>query len=407
MRLIDIIRLSTRIFKTNKLRTMLTILGISVGIAAILFLVSLGSGLQQVLISQIATSLLSMDIKVDPNALIKLDQDRIDKIAAIDGVAKENGNAAVSPVFRTSSMMKVDELSGAVTAILVKTSFFGMEGVKAEKGSFFTSDTDNKIVVSTATLQLFNLNIDNALGKTAHFELYMPKIDESGNVTPTEEVNIKVLEKTYEIAGIIDDNSESYIYMPADSVENLKIPFYTQLKLTAATKEAIPSVKSQIEVIGFTATAMNDTVSDTDRIFQAIQVILSIFGAVALLVSAIGMFNTMTIALLERTQEIGIMKSLGASRQDIWKLFLAESVIIGFLGGAAGILLGYLGTVAVDAGVNALAKNFGGQQVKLFYISSGFVLFIIVFSIVVGFVTGLYPSRRASRLNPLEALRYK
>lgn len=401
MRIIDIFRLSTRIFKTNKLRTSLTILGISVGIGAILFLVSLGSGLQHVLISQIATSLLSMDVKVDSNALVKMDKDRIEKIKSINEITE------VSPVFRASSMMKVDELSGAISTILVKTSFFRMEGLKVVKGDFFTGDADNKIVISAATLQLFNLNKDNALGKTARFELYMPKIDEAGNLVDTEEVVIKSIEKTYEIVGIIDDNAESYAYMPMDSVEGLNIPFYTQLKLTARDQKDIPKIKAEIEVIGFTPTAMSDTVSDTDRIFQAIQIILSVFGAVALIVSAIGMFNTMTIALLERTQEIGIMKALGASRQDIWKLFLAESVIIGFLGGTVGIILGFVGTYAVNAGINVLAKNFGGQQVNLFYTSNSFVFFIIVFSTVVGFITGLYPSRRASRLNPLEALRYK
>ncbi|MBU4339074.1 ABC transporter permease [Patescibacteria group bacterium] len=381
---------------------MLTVLGISVGIGAILFLVSLGSGLQHILISEIAASMLSMDIKVDSSALIKLDKDQIEKIKSINGVAE------VSPVFKISSMMRVDELSGAISAILVKPPFFSMEGLKVANGVFFTGDSDNKIVVSTATLQLFNLSADNTLGKTVRFELFMPKIDEkNGNLVNSEEVETVRLEKTYEIVGIVDDSSESYIYMPMDSVENLKIPFYTQLKLTAKDQKDIPEIKTQIEIIGFVPTALSDTISDADRIFQAIQIILSVFGAVALVVSAIGMFNTMTIALLERTQEIGIMKALGASRHDIWKLFLAESVIIGFLGGAVGIILGFSGTYAVNAGVNVLAKNFGGQQVSLFYTSNSFVFFIIIFSTIVGFVTGLYPSRRASRLNPLEALRYK
>lgn len=401
MRIIDILRLSTRIFKTNKLRTMLTILGISVGIGAILFLVSLGSGLQHVLISQIATSLLSMDIKVDPNALLKLTDEKVEAVKMISGVAE------VSPVFKTASLTKANNLSGDPPVVLVQPSFFTMEGIKISKGAFFENNSDTKIVISMPVLQRFNMTLDDAIGKTATFELYMPKVDESGNIIDTEAVEIKVLEKTYEIVGIVDDGSEGNIYMPMGSVENLKIPFYTQLKITATDQKVIPEIKSQIEKLGFTPTAMSDTVSDTDRIFQAIQIVLSIFGAVALVVSAIGMFNTMTIALLERTQEIGIMKSLGASRQDIWKLFLAESVIIGFLGGAVGIALGLFGTYVVNAGVNALAKSFGGQQVSLFYTSINFVIFIIVFSTVVGFVTGLYPSRRASRLNPLEALRYK
>lgn len=379
---------------------MLTVLGISVGIAAILFLVSLGSGLQQMLISQIASSLLSMDIKVSSDALVKLNDERVEKIKAIYGVTE------VSPIFKVSSTMTVNERGGDIPVFLVKTSFFNMEGLKIAKGDFFKNDSENKIIISIPVLQRFNLTTDNAIGKTANFDLYMPKVDESGNVIDNEQVDIKTLEKIYEIIGIVDMSEES-VYMPMSSVENLQIPFYTQLKLAAKDQEIIPEIKRQIEVIGFTPTAMSDTVSDTDRIFQAIQIILSVFGAVALVVSAIGMFNTMTIALLERTQEIGIMKSLGASRQDIWKLFLAESVIIGFLGGAVGIILGLSGTYLVNEGVNFLASRYSGQQVSLFYTSPNFVFFIIIFSTVVGFITGLYPSRRASRLNPLEALRYK
>lgn len=381
---------------------MLTILGISVGIGAILFLVSLGSGLQHLLINQIAASLLSMDIKVEDGALVKMTPDRVDQIKAVNGIVD------VSPVFRIGSTIQIDDVRAEVTATyLVKTPFFGMEGVKLAKGNFFTNNNDNKIVVSPTVLKLFNLELDNAVGKTAKFSLFMPKVDENGNVTEKDQFDLKILEENYEIVGITEDNSDIAIYMPVGSVKDLKIPYYTQLKITARDQQSIPGIKSDIEKIGFTPTAMSDTVSDTDRIFQAIQIILSVFGAVALVVSAIGMFNTMTIALLERTQEIGIMKSLGASRQDIWKLFLAESVIIGFLGGGGGILLGYACTVAVNAGVNILAKNFGGEAVNLFYVSPDFVAFIIAFSTVVGFITGLYPSQRASRLNPLEALRYK
>lgn len=140
---------------------------------------------------------------------------------------------------------------------------------------------------------------------------------------------------------------------------------------------------------------------------DTINIILLVFGAVALFVSAIGMFNTMTIALLERAQEIGIMKALGASRQDIRKLFLAESIIIGFLGGMFGIIIGYIGIHAVNTGVNALAKSMGGQMFDLFYIPASFIIFILVFSTAVGLLTGLYPAKRAAELNPLEALRYK
>ncbi len=401
MRSIDIFRLSTRIFKTNKLRTTLTILGISVGIAAILFLVSLGLGLQHILISQIASSLRLLDIKTDSFSLIKLDKENIEKIKSLSGVED------ISPAFEVNSFMKIDDLSGSMFVILTGKSFFVLDNIKPKKGNFFTGNAENKIVVSTAALKLFNLEIDEAIGKKAKFSLNMPRISEDANPKSTEDVDIKDLDKIYEIAGVVDDSSKSYAFMPIDSVENIEIPYYTQVKINAKTQEVVGEVKGQLEKMGFAPTAVSDTISDTDRIFQAIQIILSVFGAVALIVSAIGMFNTMTIALLERTQEIGIMKALGASRRDIWKLFLAESVIIGFLGGFFGIMIGFGGTYAVNAGINYLAKSLGGQEVNMFYTPAAFVIFIIVFSSVVGFITGLYPAKRASNLSPLEALRYK
>jgi putative ABC transport system permease protein len=127
----------------------------------------------------------------------------------------------------------------------------------------------------------------------------------------------------------------------------------------------------------------------------------------ALIVSAIGMFNTMTISLLERTQEIAIMKSLGASARDIWSMFLTESILIGFLGGTLGIGIGFVGTEVFNFFLNFIAKNFGGMSVDIFYIPLWFIIFIIVFSTIVGMVTGFYPAKRAAALDILEALRYK
>lgn len=388
-------------FKTNKLRTLLTILGISVGIGAILFLVSLGYGLQQILINQITTSdaMLSMDIMVDSSSPVKLDQESVEKIQAISGIAE------ISPMFSTGAQMKVGDLTGDMLVNLSNASFLRLSGIKVIRGDVYKTDNENKIIISTAGLQLFNLSPDDAIGKTAAFNLFMPKKNEKGEVT--EDLEVKAVDKNFEIGGVVDDNVSSYVFLPLGAIENLDIPFYSQLKVKVKEQKIIEPVRGEIIALGFIVTALSDTITDANRIFNAIQMILSIFGAVALLVSAIGMFNTMTIALLERTQEIGIMKALGAARRDIWKMFLAESVIIGFLGGLGGIIIGFLGKYSVNMGINFLARSFGGQKIDLFYTPTSFVLFIITFSTVVGFVTGLYPARRASKLNPLEALRYK
>ncbi len=401
MRLIDTLRLSTRMFKTNRLRTLLTILGISVGIGTILFLVSLGYGLRQLLISQIATSdaMLSIDIMTDSASPVKLDNEMINKIKNVNGIVE------TSPMFSTTAQMKVGELTGGVSVNLSSASFLRLSGIKVVKGEAFKDDSENKIIVSTAALQLFGLTLEDAIGKSASFSLFLFKKNEKGEYT--EDVDVKEINKDFQIAGIIDD-SISYVFIPTGAVGDLDIPFYSELRVKVSDQEKIMEAKDQIIKLGFTAvTAMSETITDANRIFDAVNIILSVFGAVALLVSAIGMFNTMTIALLERTQEIGIMKALGASRQDIWKLFLAESIIIGFLGGMCGILIGYGGKYAVNMGINALAKSMGGQVFDLFYTPISFVIFIAAFSTIVGFITGLYPSKRAAGLNPLEALRYK
>lgn len=402
MKLVDTFKLSTRMFKTNKLRTILTILGIAVGIGTILFLVSLGFGLQKILIEQLASSdaLLSMDIITDPSSLIKLDKKNLDKIGAIPGVKE------VSPMFALGGQMSIDETRGDIPYIyFASTSYMRLAGIKPTEGQLFTANDDNKIVITTAALKMFNLTNEQGIGKNATFTLLVPKKSENDEFS--DELEEKKVEKTFEIAGIIDDETTNSVFVPIDSVPDIEIPYYSNVKIKAAEQGVIEEVKNKIIDLGFNVSAMSETIADANKIFSAINIILSVFGAVALIVSAIGMFNTMTIALLERTQEIGIMKALGASRRDIWKMFLAESVIIGFLGGSVGILIGYIGKFVFNFGLNTLASTMGGQQIDLFYTPIQFVIFIMFFSTTVGIITGLYPAKRASQLNPLEALRYK
>ena len=158
---------------------------------------------------------------------------------------------------------------------------------------------------------------------------------------------------------------------------------------------------------GFSVSSLSDTVAQANKVFSAVQLTLMFFGFVALSVSAIGMFNTMTIALLERTEEIGIMKSTGASRNSISLMFIMESTIMGLLGALGGVVISYLGGFIVNSLLNVVAARFGGQAINLFYSPLWFVFTIIGFGAFVGLLTGVFPARSASRIDPLEALRYK
>jgi ABC-type antimicrobial peptide transport system permease subunit len=190
-------------------------------------------------------------------------------------------------------------------------------------------------------------------------------------------------------------------------LDNVHIDKYSVLKIKADNDKDLEIIRSQIVERGFLVSSLSDTIEQANKIFKIIQIFLFFFGFIALVVSAIGMFNTMTITLLERTNEIGIMRSIGISGRDIRKIFLMEASLMGLFGGIGGVAVGYVAGQAVNFLINILAKNFGGTSISLFYSPWQFILIVVGFSIVVGFLTGIYPSIRASRLNPLDALRYK
>jgi putative ABC transport system permease protein len=164
-------------------------------------------------------------------------------------------------------------------------------------------------------------------------------------------------------------------------------------------------VKDAISQKGFSVSSLSETVAEVNKLFGVVNIVLSIFGIITLAVSAIGMFNTMTVALLERTTEIGIMRSIGASRMDILLMFIIESTLMGFCGGIAGVVLGIASGQTVNLIVNIAAKYMGGKSLVLFSYPLWFLGFILVFSIFIGFATGIGPAKRASSLDPLDALR--
>jgi ABC-type antimicrobial peptide transport system permease subunit len=215
------------------------------------------------------------------------------------------------------------------------------------------------------------------------------------------------VDKKYTLRGIIEDELQLYAYVDKASVQDMTFNQYDKIKIKVTADDKLEGVREEIINKGYYVSAISDLVDQAKQIFNVSQIILALFGVVALIVSAIGMFNTMTITLLERTQEIGIMKTLGASSYVVWKMFLVESILIGFSGGVMGLLLGYLGSWGTNSAVNMLARSFGGIEVNLFYIPGWFVIFILSFSVLVGAVTGFYPARRAAKLNSLKALRYK
>jgi putative ABC transport system permease protein len=399
MRFSDVLRLSLRMFKTRRMRTLLTILGISVGSGTILFLVSFGYGLQNIIFEKIATNEALLSLDVSPGGeLLPINDESLNKIKNIAQVEK------VSPVGTIPAQIKMGNLNSNTVINAIDVSYFSLAVIEPVAGQLFTEADTGSVVVSSAVAKLLNIqNVADLVGKDVSFALFSTKISDTG----TEETTVMDLPSTFKVAGVIDDDNSNYAYMNLSAVDGYEIKNYSLLKVKVAKDVDLDPVRTQIADMGFVVSALSDTIAQAKTIFNGVQIVLSLFGIVALFVSAIGMFNTMTITLLERTNEIGIMKSIGASNGDIWFLFVVESLSMGFMGGLTGVMIGVLGGQTFNYILNLLAKGLGGKSLSLFYSPWWFIATILAFSSVVGLFTGLWPARRASTLDTLKALKYK
>jgi putative ABC transport system permease protein len=397
MNIFDLISLSLRMFRTRPMRTMLTILGVSLGIGAVLFLVSLGYGLQNTILDKITTSdsLLSINVDPGPSGLLPLDRKAIEKLSKIQNVTE------VSPMVSLPAQVALGDYTADSMVNGINPSYFSYSGLSPFGGRFF-SDNKFEAVISSAGAKMYNFDNASIIGQEISIILFVPEND-----SENQEVKITEKKEKYKIVGVIQDDNTNFVYLPLGSLSDVGYDVYANAKIRVNNSEDLEKIRAEITDMGFLASSLSDTVEQTKKIFKVAQIVLALFGLIALGVSAIGMFNTMTIALLERINEIGIMRSIGVSKRSIRALFVMESVIIGFLGGVFGVLIGYMAGVASNFGLNILARAFGGQHMNIFYSPSWFVLIIIFFSTFIGLVTGIYPSIKASRINPLDALRYK
>jgi len=402
MRLIDLFKLSTRMFKARTSRTLLTILGMGVGISAILFLVSLGYGLQNVLLEKITTSdaLLSLDATPDKEKNTVIDDPFLDQIASLDGVSE------ISPVSQISTQVHFNNLISNIGTEIVKPSFFSLDGLEVDYGTIIDDNVENGIVISSAFAKIFKEEPKNIIRKQVELSLIMPKSvqQDEGKEVETELIPV---DDAFTIIGMIE-KEEPIVYLNLKDVQKYaSIPYYTRLKVKAEKTDYIEQLRVALNEKGLSVSTLSDTVDQANKVFGVMQIILALFGVIALIVSAIGMFNTMTVTLLERTEEIGIMKSIGVSDRDILMMFVCESSIMGFFGGLTGVLIGIIGGKVFNLALNLVAQRFGGESIQIFYSPLWFIGLILLLGTIVGFITGLVPARRASSIDPLDALRYK
>ncbi len=283
--------------------------------------------------------------------------------------------------------------------------------ITSELGMAETVEVDTKplpetaqrvALVNTSMLNLLGLSIENAVGE--EFEstfVYDSKLFNKTNYLVESE------KASYKIVGVVSDTGSPTFYVPYNDMLVNGIESVSNIKVVIYNTDDVGTVRRYIENLGFQTHSVVDTVARISSIFDVVRTALLLLGLIALSVASLGMFNTLTVSLLEKTREVGLLKTMGMKSTEIKVLFLAESVIMSVMGGFFGILLGFLIGRLISFLVSMIAISQGHEALDIAYIPAVLAIIIIVLSLIVGVITGWYPAKRATKISALNALRYE
>lgn len=466
----NLIELSLRNMGMKKTRTLVTMGGMAIGIAFIVFLVSVGYGLQNLVITRVvrldelrqADVLpgLSDDLSLNENVIgsltslqhvksalpviavvgkltykqsvsdvavygVTTDYLKYSAVQPIRGKLFESNDTSLSVQKSQNPQKEVTEIAQSDAKVTGKknsekisvlgTSTQSSTGslplvdiasqsgeTKSEVKVISVASNMKELVVNEATLQLLGIDINDAIGKkiTTTFVVV-------ADLIPGSVEKVESSPDEYTIVGVISDNSTPLMYVPFINLRAMGITNFSQIKINVDANENLLDVRKHIESSGYGTVSVADTVVQINNLFANVRLLLSILGMVALSVASLGMFNTLTVSLLERTREVGLMKAMGMKSYEVRDLFLTESMIMGFFGGLIGLLFGMLigKGVSIILSVFSVAKGVGFVDIS--FVPPVFVVAVVILSVLVGVFTGLYPAKRATKISALNALRYE
>lgn len=338
----------------------------------------------------------------------------IQDLGNVEQFAAVLGESTASAALANSGVVATGSAKPAYGTEIVSTDSAGIEFVrltsasqsgaikKAAEEIEFSKKPSGEAIISTGLLRLLGLTEAKAIGSQFKVSFILVKA-----LRPDIEGRRFTKEESYKIVGLVDNNEEQFFYIPFDDLSKLGIKNYSQLKVLMKDKNSAAKIRTEIETFGYTTASSGDTVAQIEGLFRNLRLVLASIGLIALAVASLGMFNTLTVSLLERTREIGGMKVIGMVSEEIQDLFLAEAMIMGFAGGICGIFFGFVLGQLTSLAISLFSITQGLGYLQVAYIPLSFVLFILLISFVVGILTGLYPARRARRTSALNALRYE
>lgn len=389
----DLIPLAWSALTRNKLRSSLTVGAIAFGVSVMVYLVSLGLGLENLTVGSVlrSSTLLSFTVNTFNPEVKPLNGEAVTEIESLPEVAQ------VLPKLSLKGEVVLGAKTAPVTVVGVDSDYFALtDNSPLLVGRSFVEGETNSMLVSTSFLQLFGLN--NEKTPLITFDLQLDP--EYGDVERIKDINVR---------GIISDDAAIAIYLPRAYLESIMTeqPDYQDLKILVNDLSQIEPASASVIGRGYKVSTVVDTVDEIKRVFSYIQITMAVLGGIAIVVASIGMFNTLTVSLLERTREVGIMKALGIKRQDVRRLFLMEALLIGVLGGVVGVVLALVLQQITIFVFQVLALIAQGSVPRLFINYWYLPVSSLVFSMLIAALTGIYPANRAAKLNPIDAIRHE
>jgi putative ABC transport system permease protein len=448
----DLGELALRNLREAVLRNSLTTLGVAVGVASLVAMVSLGVGLQELATKRLSNSGLFDTVLVTarrniqgmrrpaasplpPKAERALDDDARKDLEHLPNVVE------VYPQIRFPTEVRYNGNPYSTIVAGVPDSARGNGSYDGIQGSFFSGPKADEAILQIEFAKDLSEQTTTLIGKDlvvryAERQALAPQTGTGGANGEVSDgaaggFSIVPREKKLRIVGIIETEpaagfggfGSGRLLIPLEVASALRAaqvndlrdavraptgkPAYASLTVRAKSPSQIETIENAIKTMGFGTFSLLDASRSLKLFFTIFDALLFIFGSLALAVATLGIINTLVMAILERRREIGILKALGAADRDVKQLFFVEAGVMGLFGGILGVGFGWFIGRALTWGTNIYLHRQNLPSAHVFSVPWWLVLLSILFSVGVSLAAGLYPATRAARLNPVEALRYE
>jgi len=450
----DLGELALRNLREALLRNSLTTLGVAVGVASLVAMLSLGVGLQEIATKRLSNSGLFDTVLVAPRLNIRgfgrparATSAPAEKPRALDADARQEMErlpnvVEVYPQIRFPTEVRYAGIPYSTIVAGVPASARGNGSFEGMQGNFFSAPDAEEAILQIEFAKELSEQASSLVGKEvvvryAERQALGPQsraadsASGEGNAGAGPGFSIIPREKKLRVVGIVETEpaagfggfGSGRLLIPLEVAAALRAaqvndlrdvvratsskPTYSSLTVRAKSPSQVEAIEASIKKLGFSAFSLLDATRNLRLFFTIFDLLLAIFGSLALAVATLGIINTLVMAILERRREIGVLKALGAADRDVKQLFFVEAGVMGLLGGVFGVGMGWLIGRGVTWGTNLYLQRQNLPTAHVFSVPWWLVLGAIAFAVVVSLAAGLYPATRAARLNPVEALRYE